>query len=75
MNAGKLTIRIKAPITPESAEILEEKIRDLLRNCNIEATINDSITGNTTLTTAWHRSCEISRASIFVFLCFERLTI
>jgi len=51
MDTDKLTIRIKAPITPESAEILEEKIRDLLRNCNIEATINDSITGNTTLTT------------------------
>ena len=50
MNTGKLTIKLKTLITPEEAEILEEKIRDLLRNCSIEATIEDSITGNTTLT-------------------------
>ncbi|HLE75699.1 MAG TPA: hypothetical protein VI864_06620 [Candidatus Bathyarchaeia archaeon] len=48
MYTGKLTIKIKSPITTETAEILEEKIRDLLRNCNIDATIDDSITGNTT---------------------------
>jgi hypothetical protein len=42
---------MKTLITPESAEILEEKIRDLLRNWNIDATIDDSITGNTTKTT------------------------
>ena len=51
MNAGKLTLNIKSPITTESAEILEEKIRDLLRHCNIDATIDDDITGNTTTTT------------------------
>lgn len=50
MYTGKLTIKIKSPITTETAEILEEKIRDLLRNCNIDATIDDSITGNTTTT-------------------------
>ena len=50
MNAGKLTIRVKAPITSEEAEELEEKIRDLLRANGIDATIEDSITGNTTLT-------------------------
>jgi hypothetical protein len=42
---------MKTLITPESAEILEEKIRELLRNWNIDATIDDSITGNTTITT------------------------
>jgi hypothetical protein len=31
-NIGKLTIKMKTLITPESAEILEEEIRDLLRN-------------------------------------------
>lgn len=51
MNTGKFTIKLKTLITPECAEIVEEKIRDLLRNCDIEATIEDSITGNTTLTT------------------------
>ena len=51
MNTGKLTIELKTLITPESAEILEEKIRDLLRNWNIDAAIDDSITGNTTKTT------------------------
>ena len=51
LNTGKLTIELKTLITPESAEILEEKIRDLLRNWNIDATIDDSITGNTTKTT------------------------
>ncbi|MCJ7560999.1 hypothetical protein MUO79_10350 [Candidatus Bathyarchaeota archaeon] len=51
MNTGKLTIKIKSLITPESAETLEDKIRDLLRHCNIDATIDDSITGNTTTTT------------------------
>lgn len=50
-NTGKLTIKMKTLITPESAEILEEKIRELLRNWNIDATIDDSITGNTTITT------------------------
>jgi hypothetical protein len=50
MNTGKLTIKLKSPITPESAEILEEKIRDLLRSFNIDAVIDDSITGNTTTT-------------------------
>ena len=49
MNGGKLTIRLKAPITSEEAEELEEKIRDLLRQNGIEAKIEDSITGNTTL--------------------------
>lgn len=49
-NTGKLTIKMKTLITPESAEIIEEEIRDLLRNCSIEATIEDSITGNTTKT-------------------------
>ncbi len=49
-NTGKLTIKMKTLITPESAEIIEEEIRDLLRNWNIEATIEDSITGNTTKT-------------------------
>jgi hypothetical protein len=41
---------MKTLITPESAEIIEEEIRDLLRNWNIDATIEDSITGNTTKT-------------------------
>jgi hypothetical protein len=50
MNVGKLTIKVKTLITPESAEILEEKLRDLLRSFGIEAVIEDSITGNTTLT-------------------------
>ena len=50
VNTGKLTIKIKSLITPESAEILEEKIRDLLRDWNIEARIEDSITGNPTMT-------------------------
>ena len=50
MNAGKFTIKLKAPITSEEAEELEEKIRDLLRANEIEATIEDSITGNTTVT-------------------------
>ena len=50
MYTGKLIIKIKSPITTESAEILEEKIRDLLRDCSIDATIEDSITGNTTMT-------------------------
>jgi hypothetical protein len=50
MNTGKLTIKIKSVITPELAEMLEEKIRDLFRDWNIEATIDDSITGNTTTT-------------------------
>ena len=50
MNAGKLTIKLKVPITFEEAEELEEKIRDLLRQNGIEAKIEDSITGNTTLT-------------------------
>ena len=50
VNTGKLTIKIKSLITPESAEILEEKIRDVLRDWNIEATIEDSITGNPTMT-------------------------
>jgi hypothetical protein len=50
MNAGKLTIKIKSLVTPESAERLEEEFRDLLRNWNIEATIEDTITGNTTTT-------------------------
>ena len=50
VNTGKLTIKIKSLITPETAEILEEKIRDVLRDWNIEATIEDSITGNTTMT-------------------------
>lgn len=51
MNTGKLTMKIKSLITPESAEILAEKIRDLLKHCNIDATIDDSITCNTTTTT------------------------
>jgi hypothetical protein len=51
MNIGKLTIKIKSLVTPETAEVIEEKIRDLLRNWNIEATIEDTITGNTTTTT------------------------
>ncbi len=50
MNTGKLTIKIESLFTPETAEKLEEKIRDLLRDWNIEATIEDSITGNTTMT-------------------------
>jgi hypothetical protein len=50
MKTGKLTIKIKSLVTSESAERLEEEIRDLLRNWNIEATIEDSITGNTTTT-------------------------
>jgi hypothetical protein len=50
MNAGKLTIKVKAPITSEEAEELEEEIRDLLRKNGIDATIEDSITGNTTVT-------------------------
>jgi hypothetical protein len=50
MNTGKLTIKIKSFVTSESAERLEEEIRNLLRNWNIKATIEDSITGNTTTT-------------------------
>ena len=50
INTGKLTIKLKSLITSESAEILEEEIRDLLRNSGIDATIEDSITGNTTVT-------------------------
>ena len=50
MNNGKLTIKVKAPITSEEAEELEEEIRDLLRKNGIDATIEDSITGNTTVT-------------------------
>lgn len=49
MKTGKLTIKIKSLVTSESAERLEE-ISDLLRNWNIEATIEDTITGNTTTT-------------------------
>jgi len=51
MNTEKFTIKLKTLITPEYAEIVEEKIRDLFRNCDIEATIEYNITGNTTLTT------------------------
>ena len=50
MITGKLTIKLKTLITPESAEILEDKIRDLLRHFGVDATIDDSITGNTTTT-------------------------
>lgn len=50
MYTGKFTIKIKSPITTEDAEELEERIRDLLRKECIDATIDDSITGNTTLT-------------------------
>ena len=51
MPVSKLSIKIKSLITPENGEVLEEKIRDLLRDSNIEATINSSITGNSTTTT------------------------
>ena len=50
MNAGRLIIKLKAPITSEEAEELEEEIRDLLRKNGVDATIEDSITGNTTVT-------------------------
>jgi hypothetical protein len=50
VNVGKLIIKVKTPITYESAEVPEEKIRDLLRSFGIDAVIEDSITGNTTLT-------------------------
>lgn len=51
MYTGKLVIKIKSPITTEDAEIFEEKLGDLLRHYCMEATIEDSITGNTTTTT------------------------
>lgn len=39
-----------SPSSTESAKSLEEKIRDLLRKNGSDATIEDSITGNTTVT-------------------------
>jgi len=50
MNVGRLTIKLKTLITPECAERLEEELRDRLRNFGVDAVIEDSITGNTTLT-------------------------
>ncbi len=50
MNLGKLTIKLKTLITPECAEMLEEELRDFLRSFGADAVIEDSITGNTTLT-------------------------
>jgi 16S rRNA C1402 (ribose-2'-O) methylase RsmI len=45
-----LSARSKSLVTYETAERLENEIRDLLRNWNVDATIEDSITGNTTTT-------------------------
>ncbi len=50
MNLGKFTIKLETLITPECAEMLEEELRDCLRNFGVGAVIEDSITGNTTLT-------------------------
>jgi hypothetical protein len=41
---------IKSLVKYETAERLEDEIRDLLRNWNVDATIEYSITGNTTKT-------------------------
>jgi hypothetical protein len=41
---------IKSLVKYETAERLEDEIRDLLRNWNVDATIEYSITGNTTTT-------------------------
>ena len=50
MNLGKFTIKLKTLITSECAEVLEEELRDCLRNFGVDAIIQDSITGNTTIT-------------------------
>jgi ribonucleotide reductase alpha subunit len=50
MNYGKFTIKLKEPFTSEEAERLEERLRSALRDWKIAASIEDSITGNTTLT-------------------------
>lgn len=50
MDLGVLTIKRKTAIFSDCAEMLEEELRDFLRSFGVEAVIEDSITGNTTLT-------------------------
>jgi hypothetical protein len=50
VNLGVLTIKLKTAIFSDCAEMLEEELRDFLRSFGVEAVIEDSITGNTTLT-------------------------
>ena len=42
-----ITITITEPITPYTAEKLEEEIRKVIRARRVSAVIEDSITGNT----------------------------
>ncbi|MFZ2412441.1 MAG: hypothetical protein WAW23_12785 [Candidatus Methanoperedens sp.] len=44
-----LTIEVKAPILPESMERLEDSLRDFLISKGIEAVIESTLTGNTTV--------------------------
>ena len=50
MYTGKIAIKLKTLVLPDLAEQLEEKLRDCLREWDIGAVIEDSITGNTTTT-------------------------
>lgn len=45
-----LTIEVKAPISPESMERLEDELRDFLNSRGIDAVIESTLTGNTTVT-------------------------
>jgi len=44
-----LTIKVKTPILPDSMEKLEDKLRDFLISKGIEAVIESTLTGNTTV--------------------------
>jgi len=50
VDLGVLTIKRKTAIFSDCAEMLEEELRDFLRSFGVEAVIEDSITGNTTVT-------------------------
>lgn len=49
MSAALLTIEVKTPIFPENMEKLEDSIRDFLNSKGIEAVVESTLTGNTTV--------------------------
>lgn len=46
----QMTITIATPLTPEACEKLEDKLKELLEKERLEATIDDLVTGNSTVT-------------------------
>lgn len=47
---GTVIITVKTLITPEAFEKLEDKLKELLEKERLEATIDDLVTGNSTVT-------------------------